>query len=268
MPETFLILLGGGVLLAAAVPDPREVPPRWLQLAGTIAYAAVGSGVFFALVIRDVPRAGSAVVQRVQLGLLIATVVAVLAYAVAARVRWLRASRAVGCVACFVAVLAGSHLLHEAMVARGTSLYPGSKSTAMGLQTLACVGAAVPPGLALMNAVLARATVGESSAMPLRRLNAATGVANGLRLLASLAVVLSLHGAYPVPDLWPNYGPSIAARWALGLLLPAVLLHVAHGRLARQEVPPPVALLTVAAGLVLLGEFVALYLLRETGLPF
>ena len=37
MPETFLILLTGGVMLAAAISDPHQVTLHWLRLCGIIA---------------------------------------------------------------------------------------------------------------------------------------------------------------------------------------------------------------------------------------
>ena len=54
MPETFLILLAGGVMLAAAVPDPATVTLHWLRLSGIIALCMCGLGVFFYL--RRVPH--------------------------------------------------------------------------------------------------------------------------------------------------------------------------------------------------------------------
>src|SRR5438552_16117270 len=47
MPETFLILLSGGIMLAAAVCDPGEVTLNWLRLCGVLALAMAGVSVFF-----------------------------------------------------------------------------------------------------------------------------------------------------------------------------------------------------------------------------
>src|SRR6266850_2127495 len=47
MPETFLILLAGGVMLAAAIPNPRDVTLQWLRLAGIIALTIAGLSAFF-----------------------------------------------------------------------------------------------------------------------------------------------------------------------------------------------------------------------------
>src|SRR5690348_4563068 len=77
MSETFLILLAGGVMLAAAVPNPADVTLQWLRLAGIIALCMFGLGVFFYLkreAVPDVP----AVYRRVQVGLLAAIAIAIL----------------------------------------------------------------------------------------------------------------------------------------------------------------------------------------------
>src|SRR3954447_20155555 len=47
MPDTFLILLAGGIMLAAAVSDPRQVTLNWLRLAGVLALSVGGLGAFF-----------------------------------------------------------------------------------------------------------------------------------------------------------------------------------------------------------------------------
>ncbi|HLL88310.1 MAG TPA: hypothetical protein VK324_03310, partial [Tepidisphaeraceae bacterium] len=150
MPETFLILLTGGVLLATGACDPRVVPLRWLRLSGVVALVLAGVAIGFAAFVRDVPAAGSVVVQRVQVGLITMTVALALGHVAAVPVAMVRAQRWVAVAGFAVAVLAGSHLLHASMAARGTSLYPGSKALAMALQTFACAGAAALPGLVVM----------------------------------------------------------------------------------------------------------------------
>ena len=39
MTEAFLVLLAGGVMLAAVISDPKQVTVNWLRLAGIIALA-------------------------------------------------------------------------------------------------------------------------------------------------------------------------------------------------------------------------------------
>src|SRR5436309_1017273 len=47
MPETFLILLAGGIMLAAVVSDPRAVTLQWLRLAGILALCGAALSLFF-----------------------------------------------------------------------------------------------------------------------------------------------------------------------------------------------------------------------------
>src|SRR3954466_16238594 len=47
MTESFLILLAGGVMLAAFISSPRDVTVNWLRLAGIIAMALTALAAFF-----------------------------------------------------------------------------------------------------------------------------------------------------------------------------------------------------------------------------
>ena len=88
MAETFLILLSGGVMLAAAVPQPRGVELRWLRLAGIIALAMLGLSAYF-YVTRTPPAIEvPALYRRIQVGLIIATAAAVLAQLAFVQVAW------------------------------------------------------------------------------------------------------------------------------------------------------------------------------------
>ena len=49
MTEAFLVLLAGGVMLAAFISDPREVTVNWLRLAGIVALAMSGLAIVFGL---------------------------------------------------------------------------------------------------------------------------------------------------------------------------------------------------------------------------
>src|SRR5436305_6260026 len=71
MLEAFLILLAGGVMLAAAVSDPKAVTLHWLRLAGIIALAVAGIATYW-FVSRDLHLASSAVFRNTQVGLVIA----------------------------------------------------------------------------------------------------------------------------------------------------------------------------------------------------
>ena len=47
MPETFLILLAGGIMFAAGISDPKQVTLQWLRLCGILALAMAGLAMFF-----------------------------------------------------------------------------------------------------------------------------------------------------------------------------------------------------------------------------
>src|SRR5438034_6913545 len=49
MPETFLILLSGGIMLAAAISDPNQITLNWLRLCGILALTMAGLSMFFLL---------------------------------------------------------------------------------------------------------------------------------------------------------------------------------------------------------------------------
>src|SRR3954454_10528062 len=104
MPETFLILLAGGVMFSAAISDPRAVILRWLRLAGIIALSMAALAAFFAVRRGMSPLAGA---------LLVATFVAILAQLAFVQVAWRKTQR-VFCLAAFVlAVVTGTLLLRQ-----------------------------------------------------------------------------------------------------------------------------------------------------------
>jgi hypothetical protein len=269
MTETFLILLAGGVMLAAAVPNPADVTLHWLRLAGIIALCMCGLGGFFYLTrepAADVP----ALFRRIQWGLLVATVIAVLAQLALAQSDRRRAQRWAAVAAFGLAVLAAVNVLHESMVPRGTAVRFQPKPFAILLQTLACAGVAAVPGLALMDMLLGHAylTASKMTIAPFRRLNLALAAALAVRGAIAVGLVLLLQARRPVEMLWNLYGLFAVTRWLVGLLLPAVFVYMAHDCVRRRSTQSATGILYVAGALLFLGEMVALYLVRETGLPF
>src|SRR3954469_7797878 len=107
MPETFLILLAGGIMLAAAVSDPQQVTLLWLRLCGILALAMAGLSAFF-LFRREgaVPRDGVVFTA--------ATTVASLAQLAFVQIARRRTQQWLAFVAFFFAVAAGSQYLKPA----------------------------------------------------------------------------------------------------------------------------------------------------------
>jgi hypothetical protein len=268
MSETFLILLAGGVILAAAVPDPATVTLHWLRLAGIIALCMFGLGVFFYL--KREPAGVPAFYRRIQIGLLAATAAAILGQLAFAQVDRRRAQRWCATLAFVLAVLAAVNVLHESMTARGTGVRFEPKALSVALQALAGAGVAAVTGLALMDMLLGHAylTAAKMTIAPFRRLNLALAAALVVRAVAAVGLVLLLQSRRPVEMLWPIYGLYAGTRWLVGLVVPAVFVYMAHDCIRRRSTQAATGILYVTGVLLFIGEIVALYLLRETGLPF
>jgi hypothetical protein len=269
MPETFLILFAGGVLLAGAVSNPREVTLQWLRLGGIIALALSGVGLFFYFLSREAVELPQ-FFRRIQWGLLAAFIVAILAQLAFVQMAW-RGTQRVFAVAGFVlAVLAGANLVHEMMIERGTAGHFEPKGLDLMIQAAACAGIAAMTGLVLMTMLLGHAylTASRMAMSPFRRLNMTlAGVLVG-RVLIAVGLVLLLNRLWPVEMLWGVHGLLLLTRWLVGLAVPAVFIYMAHDCIRRRATQSATGILYVAGVLVLIGELIALHLLQETGLPF
>jgi hypothetical protein len=263
MPEAFLILLAGGVLLAAAVPNPRHVSVHWLRLAGILSLAFAGLAVFFSL--RREPSAEATVLyRRIQAGMLGATILSILAQLAFVQTLFLRTQRIAAGLAFVLAVMVGAGLIHE-LVPRGSSI---PKPQAVALQTLACAGVGAMTGLALMDMLLGHAylTAAKMTMAPFRRLNLALAAVLAMRVVTGTAAIL-LQSRYATELFWPRFGLLVGTRWLVGLLVPAVFVYMAHDCIRRRSTQSATGILYVAGVLIFIGELVALYLTRETGLP-
>jgi len=269
MPETFLILLAGGVMLAAAVPRPDDVTLHWLRLGGIIALCMFALGAFF-YVRRDLVSEMPAFYRRVQAGLLVAAAAGILGQLAFVQVAWRRTQRAFAAGAFVIAVLAGANLLHELMVARQTAVRFPPKALSVALQAIACAGVAVLPGLALMDMLLGHAylTASKMTTAPFRRVSLALAWALAARAAIAIGLVLLLQSRRPVEMLWTLYGLYAGTRWLVGLAVPAAFVYMAHDCIRRRHTQAATGILYVTGVLIFLGEIVALYLVRETGLPF
>lgn len=269
MSETFLILLAGGVMLAAAISDPRQVTLNWLRLAGIIALSALALGTFFYFQRESVAEL-PAFYRRMQAGLVAATLLAILGQLAFVQVAWRRTQRAFAAAAFVLAVLAGVNILHGLMTPTGVAVRFPPKPLSIALQTVSCAGVAAMTGLALMDMLLGHAylTASKMTIAPFRRLNLALALVTAGRAVVAVAGVLALHRWRPVEMLWGVYGLYMLTRWGVGLAVPAVFIYMAHDCIRRRSTQSATGILYVTGVLVFIGEIVALYLLRETGLPF
>lgn len=269
MSETFLILLAGGVMLAAAISDPRQVTLNWLRLAGIIALSVGGLATFFYFQRESVAEL-PAFYRRMQTALVAATLLAILGQLAFVQIAWRRTQRALAAAAFVLAVLAGVNILHGLMTPAGVAVRFPPKVLSIGLQTVSCAGVAAMTGLALMDMLLGHAylTASKLTIAPFRRLNLALALVTAWRAVAAVAGVLLLHRWRPVQMLWGVYGVYMLTRWAVGLAVPAIFIYMAHDCIRRRSTQSATGILYVTGVLVFIGEIVALYLLRETGLPF
>jgi len=267
MPETFLILLAGGIMLAAAISSPQQVTLNWLRLCGILALviAALSMFFYFTRPLDAHPALLSPLMRNVQVGLLIATVAFILGQLAFVQVALRRTQRALAAGAFFVAVLAGANLLHEMMIPLGTAMKYPPKLWSMVIQTAAVGAIAALSGPALMDMLLGHAylTASRMTIAPFRRLN--LFVAAMLFLRADLAAAATV--AMP-REVWQRDGLFVLTRWLVGLLVPAVFVYMAHDCIKRRSTQSATGILYVAGVLIFVGEIVALYLVRSTGLPF
>lgn len=256
MLETFLILLAGGVMLAVVVSDPNQVTLNWLRLAGILALCFAGLANFWFW------RSGGFVAPDLMSLIRLGMVLAIASIAMQlglVQVAWRQMQRVCAGLATGSAIGAGIWLLH-----RG---YPHGVT----VELLACIGIAAVVGLAMMDMLIGHAylTASKMTMMPFRRLNVAFAASLGFRTVCSLVVVAHfINQAHPVDRLWPRYGLLIGTRWLVGLALPAVFVYMAHDCIKRRATQSATGILFVALVLVLIGEIIALNLVRDTGLPF
>jgi hypothetical protein len=270
MAETFFILLAGGVMLAAAVSDPKEVTLQWLRLAGIIALTMCGlAGAFYAFDQRDTSNPWP-LLHRVQVGLFVATALLVLAQLGFVQVARRRTQGVFAALAFVVAVLAGCNVLHEMMAGQGTAVRFPPKVLSMALQTFACAGVAAMTGLALMDMLLGHAylTAAQMTMRPFARLNLTLAGVLVVRTIGAVGLVPALQRWRPMEMLWGVYGLLMITRWLVGLAVPAVFLYMAHDCIKRRSTQAATGILYVAGVLIFIGEIVALHLVRATGLPF
>jgi hypothetical protein len=252
VPETFLILLAGGVMLAAALPRPREVSVQWLRLAGILALAFAGLAIFF-LVRR-------AEVRAIVLWTFAAAGVAMLAQLAFVQVLALSTQRICAALAFAIAVGAASVVTVDATAA---------KPQAVAMAALACAGVGSTCGLALMDMLLGHAylTAARMTIAPFRRLNLALAMALGARLVLTIVAVV-MQTIRPIELFWGRFGLYVGTRWLVGLVVPAIFVYMSHDCIKRRSTQSATGILYVAGVLIFIGELLALYLARETGLPW
>jgi len=259
MTESFLILLAGGVMLAATVADPKQVTLQWLRLAGIIALALAGVGMYFLLT-----RAGHATINTIILSLFIALVLGQLAFV---QVAWRSTQRWFAGISA-VASIVGATLIIRQLTSPEAQAVPQAVRGA--LQAIACAGVAAMTGFALMDMLLGHAylTASKMTISPFMRLNRWLAGSVVFRAICAVVLAMALQAWRPVSMLGGIYGLYIGTRWLVGLVVPAAFVYMAHDCIKRRSTQSATGILYVAGILIFIGEIVGLYLVKETGLPF
>lgn len=243
MPESFLILLSAGVMLAGAVSDPRAVTLRWLRLAGIIAISMVGLSMFFSAPTLNpwTLLTGLAIVG--QLGFV--------------QVAWRKTQRGFAWAAFGLGVIAGTSLLYQI------------RPMNLPLLTITCAFAAAASGLSLMDMLLGHAylNAAEMTMAPFMRLNLSLAVTMLGRAILSIPIAMAMQMSNPHPMLWGIFGLYIGTRWFVGFLVPGIFIYMTHDCIKRRATQSATGILYVAGVLIFVGELIGLHLISQTGLP-
>jgi hypothetical protein len=249
MPETFFVLLAGGVMLAAWIPRPADVTLHWLRLAGIIALVMAGLSLFF-FHRREIPATHPQVFHYLLVILLILVQLAAAQISLRHLQRWI------------------AFLAFVMTIILAVSFFPPSHNPFA--ITASCIGIAAMMGLSLMDMLLGHAylTASKMTIRPFKRLNNSLGIVILLRILIAVLGVLWLNSRSPIYLFWAVFGLFAITRWVVGLAVPAVFIYMARDCIARRSTQSATGILYVAGVLIFVGELLALYLVRETGLPF
>src|SRR5262249_35368342 len=239
MPETFLILLAGGIMLAAAISDPKQVTLLWLRLAGIIALSLACLSLLF-LVRRDGPRVPR---QWILCSAAMACILGQLAFV---QVAWRGTQRLFALLAYLAAITTGVLVIPR--------LTPQNEAHI----AIPLAGISAMTGLVLMDMLLGHAylTAGDMSMKPFARLNAALAIVTLLRLLCSPIGVYVLTALHPVRMLWDIHGLLMLTRWLVGLALPIVFIYMAHDCIRRRATQSATGILYVCGILIFIGEMI------------
>lgn len=236
-------------MLAAAISDPQQVTLHWLRLACILALAMLGLSVFF-LFRREGP------VDRVAFAISAFAAAAIIGQLGFGQTARRRTQQVFAWVAFFYCFVLGARYLRPA-----GEVTPQSMIFIVG----AAIGIAAMSGLALMDMLLGHAylTASNMTTAPFRKLNAWLA-----GTLVWRAILTGVATAMMTREIWMREGLFIMTRWLVGLVVPAVFIYMAHDCIQRRSTQSATGILYVAGVLIFIGEIIALYLVRTTGLSF
>ena len=125
-------------------------------------------------------------------------------------------------------------------------------------------------GVALMDMLLGHAylTASRMTMRPFVRLHVSLAVVTVLRAICAVGIAMVLLGRRPIELFWDRFGLFVITRWMVGLVIPGVFIYMAYDCIRRRATQSATGILYVTGVLIFIGEIIALYLLRETRLPF
>jgi hypothetical protein len=246
MAETFLILLAGGIMLAAAISNPHAVILRWLRLAGILALSMAGLAGFF--VARQDAR---------ELVVLVPPIGLILAQLAFVQMAWRRTQRILAALAFACAIAAAVMLLYH-------SGRPG-----YALLPIACALIAATSGLALMDMLLGHAylNAADMTMSPFLRLNRALGMTLIIHALLSIGGTFLMQRLHPIQMFWSLNLVLIATRWLVGFGVAGAFVYMAHDCIKRRATQSATGILYVAGVLIFIGEIIGLWVMSQTGRP-
>lgn len=250
MPETFLILLCGGVMLASAIPKPRDVTLQWLRLCGIIAITMLALSVFFSF--RRETGIGRSVAYAYALG----------AIGVGFQLAMVQTNQPAAGRVCAI-------LSFFSSLAIGVALLGRPMNVPVAAAIVGCAGVAAMCGIALMEMLLGHAylTAAKMTIAPFRRMNLVFAGALMFRMFFAICAML-MEQRWPIELFWTRQAFLVGVRWLAGLLVPAVFVYMTHDCIKRRSTQSATGILYVIGVLIFIGEMIALYITRETGLPF
>ena len=267
MIAVLLLLIVAGIAIAQAASDPRQVTLRWLRLGGLIGVgllAVAGVALWQTPIERSVVRDVALVWDA---GVVFVPGLCVLVQLMLVEAGLRRSQRVAAGVAAVVAVL-------FAALAYLTLYQPAGLPIAFVIASLVLTPlfSAALMGGSLMTMLLGHAYLTAGSEMtqrPFHRLVALVAVALILRTVASIVFgVLPYLGAEDTgrPSVWLM--TMIAARYAVGVVTPAVLLYMTWDCVRRRSNQSATGILYVLTLLLMLGEGIALGLIDGRGWVF
>lgn len=266
MVVVMLLLIVGGISLAQAVSDPRQVTTRWLRLGGIVAVALLG----VAATVATLAPSGDTHFLLAFFVVLLPLLVQLMTVQIG-RLTIQRISAAVAFVGlCWVVagVMSASIGLQDVSFALHTAkslswwVSIGMTATSAGLM-----------GGFLMTMLLGHAylTAGnEMTQSPFRRLVLVMALLLVLRLLISGCFGIRPWMALPADDglvaVWT--GVMIAARYGVGIVVPGIFAYMIYDCVNRRANQSATGILYVATVLVILGEGMGFALTGSTGYAF